>query len=86
MRDQNLTYYSENVSLADNGLNQNYLSANSAIMRYNACCFINFIGEQTNGIDGPLDSAESAKSSVERSCFVELTDVGDGRQRKMKGG
>jgi len=70
MRDQNLTYYPENVSLANNGLKLNYLSANSAIMRYNACCFINFTGEQTDGIDGPLDSAESAKSSDERSSFV----------------
>lgn len=71
MRDQNLTYYPENVSLADNGLKRNYLSANSAIMRYNACRFINFIGEQTDGIDGPLDSAESAKNSDERSSLVE---------------
>lgn len=63
MRDQNLTYYPENVSLADNGLKRNYLSANGAIMRYNACCFINFTGEQTDEIDGPLDNAESAKSS-----------------------
>lgn len=61
MRDQNLTYYPENVSLADNGLKRNYLSANSAIMRYNACCFINFTGEQTYEIDGPLDNAECQK-------------------------
>lgn len=75
MRDRNLTYYPENVSLADNGLKRNYLSANRAIMRYNACCFINFTSGQTDGIDGPLDSAESAKScSNERSSFAEQNE------------